>query len=49
MQASHTAAKPVSLVGDITPLSAQAFILFESQVFSAAGFSSHTDRGPPRA
>jgi hypothetical protein len=50
MQAGHSTAKPVSLAADVLPLlSSQAFPLFESQVFTAAGFSSHTDRGPPLA
>lgn len=48
MQASHAVAKPVPLAVAIVPLlSSQAAPLFESQVFTTAGFSSHTDRGPP--
>jgi hypothetical protein len=48
IQASSTAARPANASANSTPLLvSQAFTLFESQVFVAAGFSSHTDRGPP--
>jgi hypothetical protein len=48
MQASSTAASPVTASANAAPLLvSQAFKLFESQVFVAAGFSTHTDRGPP--
>lgn len=48
MQAGHASAKPVPLTAGNAPLlRSYAFPLFESQVFAVAGFSSHTDRGPP--
>ena len=48
MQASSATARPATSSATSTPLLIfQAFTPFESQVFTAAGFSSHTDRGPP--
>jgi hypothetical protein len=48
MQTSSVTARPVPLTASPTPLFLhQAFVSFESQIFTATGFSSHTDRGPP--
>jgi hypothetical protein len=48
MQAGPRTARPVPVVVDYTPsLLLESFAQFESQVFTASGFSSHTDRGPP--
>jgi hypothetical protein len=48
MQTSSATARPVPVAASSAPLlSHQAFTSFESQVFTAIGFSSHTDRGPP--
>jgi hypothetical protein len=49
MQASSSsAARPVlAAASSALLLQSVTFILSESQVFTAAGFSSHTDRGPP--
>ncbi|HXB20598.1 MAG TPA: hypothetical protein VNV88_04405, partial [Candidatus Solibacter sp.] len=48
MQTSSATARPIPLATSSVPfLLRQAFTDFESQVFTATGFSSHTDRGPP--
>jgi hypothetical protein len=48
MQASSTSATPASLNANAAPLLlSQTITLFEPQVFTATGFSSHADRGPP--
>lgn len=48
MQAtSGTAAQARSSHNSVPLIIAQTFNLFESQVFTVNGFSSHTDRGPP--
>ena len=48
MQTSSATARPVPVAASSAPLLLhQAFVSFESQVFTATGFSSHSDRGPP--
>ena len=43
-----SAAQAVPLASSVNPVFLQlSFARFESQVFIAIGFSSHTDRGPP--
>jgi hypothetical protein len=48
MQAGSRTARPAPLAVSFTPfLFSESFREFESQIFTATGFSSHTDRGPP--
>ena len=48
MQVSSRTARPAPPLVIYTPsLVSETFVPFESQVFTATGFSSHTDRGPP--
>jgi hypothetical protein len=48
MQVGSRTARPVPVVMSFEPsFVIETFIRFESQIFTASGFSSHTDRGPP--